>query len=269
MAATPEAAQPARPQHIRPRVLAGSRRRTVLTIGVAAALVLLGAVGYRAVTGLSRQGPGPVLTAVSGCAGLEQTTGRLNQLNGSSLVIKTASGQPVTVTTTASTLVSRSGPLLNEITDGASVMVHGPRSGGRIAAVFVTVGPPFSTVGSPGFGSVKGTVSDAHSAGFTVVTSSGTRVPVTTSRDTLVIVPHASLSQLPHGVTVFAVGHAGPHGMLSAQAVTAVSQLPPGVPPGVHAPAGAHLHISVHVHVGGHVHGCSPGAIAAALAAGG
>ena len=114
-----------------------------------------------------------------------------------------------------------------------------------------------------------GRVSDASSAGFTVVTSGGTRVRVTTSGDTLVVVPHASLGQLQHGATIFAVGHAGPDGTLSAQAVAAVSQLPPGVPAGVHPPAGAHLHISVHAHVGGHGPGCSPSAIAAALLPGG
>jgi hypothetical protein len=121
-------------------------------------------------------------------------------------------------------------------------------------------------VTSAGFAPVRGTVSDASSAGFTLVTSTGTRVPVTTSGDTLVIVPHASLGQLRHGATIFAIGHAGPDGTLSARAIAAVTQLPPGAPPGLHAPAGAHLHISVHMHVRGPVHGCSPSAIVAALA---
>jgi hypothetical protein len=250
-AATPEAALPARPRHTRPRVLAGPRRRTMLAASAAAALVLLGAVGYGAITALTRHAPGTVLTAVSGCAGLEQAEGTLEQVNGSSLVIKTASGQPVTVTTTASTFVSMSGALLNDITDGASVDVRGHSSGGTIAAAIVTVGPPFSTVNPPGFVPVQGTVSDASTAGFTLVTSSGTRVPVTTSGDTLVVVPHASLGQLQADATIFALGHAGPHGTLSAKAVAAVSQLPPGV------------------HVGGRVRGCSPASIAAALVSGG
>jgi hypothetical protein len=123
-------------------------------------------------------------------------------------------------------------------------------------------------VTSPGFVPVEGTVSNASSAGFTV-TSGGTRVPVTTSGDTLVVVPHASLRQLRHGATIFAVGHPGPDGTLSAQAMAAVSQLPPGVPYGMHAPAGAHLRVSVHAHIGGHVHDCSPSAIAAGLLPGG
>ena len=88
---------------------------------------------------------------------------------------------------------------------------------------------------------------------------------MTTSGDTLVVVPHASLGQLQHGATIFAVGHAGPDGTLSAQAVAAVSQLPPGTPPGMFALPGAHLHISVHARAGGHLPGCSPTAIAAAL----
>ncbi len=180
-AAAPEAAQPARPRHTRPRVLAGPWRRAMLVAGsAAAALVLL--VGVGEVTGyvhvhLSGPGTGTALTAVTGCSLLEQADGTLEQVNGTSLVVKTASGQPVTVTTTPSTFVSMSGPLLSDITDGASVMVRGHSSGGTIAAAIVTVGPPFSAVNPPGFVPVRGTVSGAGSAGFTLVTSSGTRVP--------------------------------------------------------------------------------------------
>ena len=170
----------------------------------AAALVLL--VGVGAVTGLVHvhlSGPGTqtALTAVTGCTQLEQADGTLEQVNGSSLVIKTASGQPVTVTTTATTFVSMSGPLLGDITDGASVMVRGHSSGGTIAAAIVTVGQPFSAVNPPGFVPVQGTVADASTAGFTLVTSGGTRVPVTTSGGTLVVVPHASPGQLQAGAS--------------------------------------------------------------------
>jgi Domain of unknown function (DUF5666) len=277
-AATPEPAQPARPgglRHTRPRGLAGLRGRAVLAAGLAAALVLLAAAGYGAsrfvhiTFGTGGTGAETVLTAVNGCAGLEQAAGTLEQVNGTSLVVKTASGQPVTVTTTASTFVSMSGALRRDITDGASVTVRGTRSGGTTEAVIVTVGSPSSAVTSTNFVPVRGTVSDASPAGFTLVTSAGTRVPVTTSADTLVVVPHASLGQLQHGATVFAVGHAGPDGTLSARAVAAVTQLPPGVPAGLHGPAHVHLHISVHVSARGHVHGCSPSAIATALALGG
>ena len=198
-AAAPEAAQPARPRHTRPRFLAGPRRRTVLAASAAAALVLLAAGGYGATTALTRHAPGTVLTAVGGCAALKEAEGTLERVNGTSLVIKTASGQPVTVTTTASTFVNMSGPLLSDITDGAPVVVHGPSSGGTIAAAIVAVGPPFSGTAAapPGMVTVQGTVSDASTAGFTVVTSGGTRVPVTTSGDTLVIVRNVGLGGLP------------------------------------------------------------------------
>jgi len=153
--------------------------------------------------------------------------------------------------------VSMSGPLLSEIRDGAPVMVRGHSSGGTIEAVIVTVGQPFSAVNPSGFVPVKGTVSDASTAGFTLVTSGGTRVPVTTSGDTLVIVPHASLGQLRDGATIFALGHAGPHGTLSAQAVSQVSQFP----------SASGLHLGLHSKVS--VRSCSPAAIAAALVPGG
>jgi hypothetical protein len=252
-AATPQAAQPAQPRHTRLRVLAGPRRRAVLAAGVAAALVLLGAVGYGASNfihitfGAAGSGAGTALAAVSGCAGLEQASGTLEQVNGTSLVIKAASGQPVTVTTTATTFVGMSGALLSDITDGASVMVRGSRSDGTIKAAIVTVGQPFSAVNPPGFVPVQGTVSDASAAGFTLVTSSRTRIPVTTSGGTRVVIPHASLGQLQAGATVFALGHAGPDGTLSAKAVAAVSQVRSGA------------------HIGVPVKDCSPSSIDEAL----
>jgi hypothetical protein len=234
-AAAAEAAQPARPRRTARRAAKGPWRRAMLVAGsAAAALVLL--VGIGAVTGyvhvhvdLPGHGTGPALTAVTGCTQLEQADGTLAQVTGDSLVIKTASGQPVTVTTTASTLVAMSGPLLSDITDGASVMVRGGYSSdGTIAAAIVTVGPPFSAVNRPGFVPVQGTVSDASTAGFTLVTSGGTRIAVTTSSDTLVVVTHASLSQLQAGTSIFAVGQAGPDGTLSARGVAAITQLASG-----------------------------------------
>ena len=232
-AAAPETAQPARPRRTGRRVPAGPWRRAMLVAGsAAAALVLL--VGVGEVTGVvhvsfGNNGTEPVLTAVTGCSQLEQADGTLEQVNGNSLVIKTASGQPVTVTTTATTFVSMSGALLGDITDGASVMVRGSRSDGTIKAAIVTVGQPFSAVNPPRFVPVQGTVADPGTAGFTLVTSSGTRIPVTTSGSTLVVMPHASLGQLQPGATIFALGHARPDGTLSARAVAAVSDRPPGL----------------------------------------
>jgi Domain of unknown function (DUF5666) len=250
-AAAPEAAQPARPRRTGQRVPKGPWRRAMLLAGsAAAALVLL--VGIGTVTGyvhISGPSTDTALTAVTGCTQLEQADGTLEQVNGSSLVIRTASGQPVTVTTTATTFVSMSGALLGDITDGASVMVRGSSSDGTIKAAIVTVGQPFSAVNPPGFVPVQGTVSDASTAGFTLVTSGGTRVPVTTSSDTLVVVPHASPDQLQAGASIFAVGHAGPDGTLSASGVAAVSQLPSGP------------------HIGVSVKDCSPSSITEALGA--
>ena len=255
-AAAPETAQPARPPRAGQRVLAGPWRHVMLAVGGAAAALVL-VVGVGAVTGLVHvhlSGPGTetALTAVTGCTQLEQADGTLEQVNGSSLVIKTASGQPVTVTTTPTTFVSMSGALLDDIADGASVVVHGYSSDGTIAAAIVTVGPPSSAVNPSGFVVVQGTVSNASTAGFTVVTSSGTRVPVTTSGDTLVVIPHASLGQLQAGATIFALGQAGLDGTLSARAVAAVSQLP-------QLPPGLHLNVSVK--------NCSPSSIVDALGA--
>jgi hypothetical protein len=254
-AAAPEAAQPVQPPRARPRVLAGHRRRTFLAASVAAAVVLLGGVGYGASSfihitfGTAGTGARTALTAVGGCASLKMAEGTLEQVTGgSSLVIRTASGQPVTVTTTASTFVSMSGPLPGDITDGASVMVRGRSSDGTIAAAFVTVGRPFSAVNPQGFVPVQGTVSDASTAGFTLVTAGGARIPVTTSGSTLVIVPHASLGQLQAGATIFALGHARPDGALAARAVAGVVQ-----------PLSAgHLSVSFR--------SCSPSSIAEALA---
>jgi Domain of unknown function (DUF5666) len=231
-AAAPEPAQPAWPRRTRQRGPAPWRRAMLVAASAAAALVLLGGIG--ALTGavhvhLSGSSTRtPALTSVSGCSQLEEANGTLEQVNGSSLIIQTASGGPVTVTTTPSTFVSMSGALLSDITDGASVMVRGHRSNGTIRAAIVTVGQPFSAVNPAGFVPLQGTVSDASAGGFTLVTSAGTRVPVTTSGGTLVVVPHASPGQLQTGTAIFALGNAGPDGTLSATAVAAVSQLPHG-----------------------------------------
>lgn len=251
VAAAPETAQPARPRRTRTRVLAGGWQRAMLVAGsAAAALALL--VGLGEVAGVvhvhfGNNGAETVLTAVTGCSQLEQADGTLEQVNGSSLVIKAASGQPVTVTTTATTLVSMSGPLRSDIADGASVMVRGSRSGGTITAAIVTVGQPYSAVNPTGFVGVQGTVADASTGGFTLVTASGTRTPVATSSDTLVVIPHASPGDLRAGSTIFALGHAGPDGTLSARAVAAVSQLRPGA------------------HIGVSVKDCSPRSIGQAI----
>jgi anti-sigma factor RsiW len=228
----PETHQPARPRHTGPRVPAKAWRRTALVTGSAAAALFLFA-GVGEVTGfvhIHLNGPGSqtTLTSVTGCTQLRQANGTFRQLDGSSLVITTVSGQQVTVTTTPSTFVSVSGPLLADITDGSQVTVHGSQSGATFTAAIVTVGQPTGTVNSPGSVPVQGTVTDVGHGGFTLVTSSGSRIPVTTTGDTLVVIPHASLHQLQAGTTIFAIGQAGPDGTLAAKGVAAVSQLRSG-----------------------------------------
>jgi hypothetical protein len=265
-AVAPQVAPPAWPRQAGPQVLAGARRRTKSAASVAAALVLLGGASYGAAAALTRHAAGAgaagtktttrtgtqatALTAVSGCAGLKQADGTLEQVNGSSLVIKTASGQSVTVTTTASTMASISAAPLSDITDGATVTVVGQSSDGTIAANGVNVGSPFGQPVSgtptfrllPGMAGAYGTASDVSTAGFTVVTPSGTRVPVTTSGGTVVRVFHASLSQLQAGGSTIAAGYVGPGGALSA---IVVLQLPSGL--------AGHMHLNLG--------GCTPTSI--------
>jgi hypothetical protein len=235
VAATPEAARPPLPRRTGLAALTGPGRRAMLAASAAAALLLAGG-GYGLTVAFTGHATGPAgagtttaaLTAVNGCAGLVQASGTLAQVTGTSLVITTASGQPVTVTTSPSTMVSESGAPLSDITDGASVIVAGPESGGTIAAQHVQIvaavqrGIPETP---PGIVAVHGTVADASTGGFTVVTSTGTRVPVTTSSETEVGLFDPSLSQLQTGANTIAVGHASPAGTLTA---IAVLQPPPG-----------------------------------------
>jgi len=233
----PQAPQPALPRHTRRRVLPRPVRHAMLAVGsAAAALVLFVVIGSAAglvhvhFSGGSGGGTETTLTAVTGCAQLEQGSGTLERVNGSSVIIKAASGQLVTVTTTAATRIAASGALLSDITDGAAVTVAGTSSDGAIAAGLVLVGDKTS-LNIPGTAVAQGTVSDASTAGFTVVTSAGTRVPVTTSDGTHVTVTHASLAMLQAGGSTLVVGHAGPNGTLSALGIVQ----PPGWPAGAHA----------------------------------
>jgi len=95
-------------------------------------------------------------------------------------------------------------------------------------------------------------VADAGASGFTLVTSGGTRIPVTTSATTLVIVPSVRRDQLRSGTAIFAIGSAGPNGTLSARAVAAVTQFSSGA-----------AHLSIHTSV----KDCSPSSIDHAILA--
>lgn len=239
-AETAEVPGPARPRRTGRRVLAGPwRRAMVVAVSAAAALVLLVVIGIAAgLVHVHLSGPGSgsrtgtTLTSVSGCARLEQAAGTLERVSGADVVIKTAGGRLVTVTTTAATRLTASGALLGDVTDGAAVTVAGVSSAGTIAADYVVVGG-HPSLAVPGVVTVRGTVSDAGAAGFTVVTSAGTRVPVTTSGATVVTVSDASLGQLRDGASTMALGYAGPDGTLSALAVLQ----PPGWPAGAHVTA--------------------------------
>lgn len=249
-AAAPEAAPPAPPRS-RPRALAGPRRRTILAASAAAAVLVLAGVGYGLTGVLTRHAPGAVLTAVSGCNGLRLGAGTLEQVNGSSLVLKMAGGRPVAVTTTPSTKVSVAGPLRRDITDGATVVVLGPRSGQTIAAASVTITSSLRglSVSPPsGWVAAIGTVSDAGPAGFTVVTPGGGRVPVTTSGSTFVNVSQASLGQLKAGALTVVVGRPAADGTLAAAGL--LQQSP-----------GSGIQVQFHIRLSG----CPPASLAAAL----
>jgi hypothetical protein len=233
----PEVPTPALPRVSGPRVPGGSRRRGTLVASAAASLVLIGGASYGATALLTGHAPGTAktgakpaaLTAVAGCAAVRQADGTLTQVNDNSLVIKTGSGQSVTVTTTGSTKLSMSEAPLSDITDGTSVIVTGHGSAAAIAADDVSVeSPPPGPFGArgkailelpPGIVGARGTVADASAAGFTVVTSDGTRVQVTISSRTDVRIPRASLSQLQVGAPSIAVGYPEQDGSLSALVV--------------------------------------------------
>jgi Domain of unknown function (DUF5666) len=243
----------------------GPGRRRLLVIAVAAAGILaIGGASYGLTAGLGGSGPpagapkangsrgtGAGLTAVSGCPGLEATSGTLDRVNGASLVLKTAGAAAVTVTASASTNVARQVTgSISDVADGAQVIVHGTGSDGTIAAQNISIavlpklpGPPHhghrrglirTGRGAVGQGGIAiGTVADASTGSFTVVMPGGLRAPVTTSGSTTVLtLASASLSQLQAGDLVVAVGSAAPDGALAAATIEQGTQLPQVIPRG-------------------------------------
>ena len=226
---------------LRPRAGA-DRRPGRAVVATAAALVLVaGAVSY----GLTRESGGdrnlgPVsaagLTGVNGCSGLVAALGRVKETNGASLVIRTPGGQPVRVTTSATTAVSRAVTgSVSAITDGGLVFVRGIYSRGMIAARSISVGVtptlPVLRFGrrrharAPWIGA--GTVQDASAGSFILIVPGGARVPVTVSGSaTVFTLARADLSQLRAGDYVVAVGKAGPGGSLAATTVEEGKPLP-------------------------------------------
>jgi hypothetical protein len=256
-ATAPEMVPPAQPSPARPHGPGRPRRRAALLASAAAALVVLGGIGYGATAILTRHTNDTVLTAVTGCSGYKLAAGTLQQVNGTSFVIKTADGQRVTVTTTGSTVVSVAGPLLSDITNGKRVIVLGHSSGGSVAAASVTVTSSLRrlTVSPPpGWVVVRGTARDTTASGFTVVASGGTIVPVTTTASTFVVDRNAGVTQLRTGVSVVAVGHAASDRTLSAAGVLQQRIVP--------QPSGGQFQ----VHLNMQARGCSPAALAVAVA---
>lgn len=230
--------------------------RHVLVAAAAAVVVVAGGTAYGLTAGLTAGtgGTAPAaagLTAVNGCSELVGTSGTLEQVNGTSLVVNTPGGPTVTVTTTPSTKLVReiTGPL-SAITDGAQVIVHGTGANETITAQNVSVGVTVNVPKPPGGlpklpnlpgrsappkpdirhprtpGTATGTVADASAGRFTLIQPGGTRLTVITSSATVFTMVRASLSQFQTGQYVVAVGTQGPGGTLAATTVEQGSFLP-------------------------------------------
>lgn len=232
-----------------PRGLRGRRRAW---LAAAAAVVLLGGVGYGVVRSVGSGHPatrtGAALTA-TGCSSLKAVGGTLTSASGSTLTIKAADGDPVTVTTSQETTVLREVTgSLGDITDGVSVTVFGTNSGGRIDAKSVALrsGAAVSQVKppdapgrhgglSPRLGVASGTVTDVTGSGFTVEEADGSTIEVITSAATTVLtLVKSSIGQLKSGSLTSAVGDPGPNGTLAAtmveQDALAAAPVPPSPP---------------------------------------
>jgi hypothetical protein len=229
------------------------RRRRVVMAAAAAVVLVAGGTWYGLTAGLGGAGrpAGAVneLTAVKGCPGLAATSGTLERVPGTRLVLKTPGGEPVTVTTSAQTTISRQvAGRVSDITDGASVIVFGAGSRGGIAARRIMIGmPPGLSSGpapardrqghapgrprqrrsaAPGDGAV-GRVTDASAGRFTVVMPGGFRVRVTTSGSTTVYAQAAAtVGQFRAGGFVVAVGSVKAGGALAAATVEQGAGLP-------------------------------------------
>jgi hypothetical protein len=232
----------------------GGRRAHRLAAVAAAALLLAGGTAYGLTAGLGNSAaPAPHhtmttgLTTVSGCVSVKIAMGTLEQIHGTTLVLRTLNGQRQIVTTSSRTKVTMFRAPLSSIADGERASVFGTRSPGKVAAQGVITGlAGHSTfrVSPASLTAFTGTVTQATRGGFVLVTSTGTHVPVTTSSRTNVMVFRASLSRLQIGAGVLAVGHPGPAGTLAAFSVLSVP----------HLPNPAHFQFI-------QPHGCSPSAI--------
>lgn len=237
----------------RSRELRQRQRRRQAVIAAAAAVVLAAGgtwYGLSAGPGAAGRPAGAVseIAAVNGCRGLAATSGTLEQVTGTSLVLKTPGGGSVTVTVPASANVSRQvAGTAGDITDGAYVIVFGTGSRSGIAALHIMTGtlPELSSGSAPprgrqghapahprqrrsaaAGGVAAGRVTGARAGGFTVI-EGGFGVRVTISGSTTVYT-HASVTagQLQPGTFVVAVGAAKAGGALVAATVQQGAGLP-------------------------------------------
>jgi Domain of unknown function (DUF5666) len=243
------------------------RRRALITAAAAAAVLAASGTTWGLTSGRT-----PVvkagLTAVTGCPGLAATSGLLQQINGTTLVVQAPDGHDVTVTTSSATAVrAEVTGSVSDIADGTQVLVHGTPQGNTLAAqsVIVNLGAllpqrpspgkrPAPPTANPGPGIAKGIVSDVHAGEFTVTQPLGRRVQVTTSGTTTVdTMVASSVGHLTTGVHVIVVGHSEADGTLAASTVEQGATLP-----------------SVQMVPGKSATGtCDPSAVASALAFGG
>jgi hypothetical protein len=224
------------------RPVAGRPRRRAFVAAAAAALLVIGGGSYGLTVALDGGGARPAtdarpttlaagLTAVNGCSTLAGASGLLEQVNGSDLVIKTTNGQSVPITTSPATNIGReSRGSVDDIRNGAPIVVGGTESNGTIAASTVGVGaigtqklrtpPPSKPSGGSKASLAAGTVTDANTKGFTMVEADGTDVAVTTGSSTWVVTLSAvNVDQLQVGEFTVALGTPTPAGTLAASRI--------------------------------------------------
>jgi hypothetical protein len=236
----------------RSRALRQSQRRwQAVTAGAAAAILVAAGISYGLTAWPGGAGhPAAAankLTAVNGCPGLAAASGMLERVKGSSLVLKTPGGGPATVITSASSTLRRQVTgTVGDITTGTHVIVAGTGSGGGIAARSIIIGPPprlhsppptHLRHGHPSHpgprrspvpgGRADGKVTDVSTGSFTLLTSGGFHIRVTTSGSTTVYTQATStVSQLRAGQFTIAVGKARPDGTLAAASVEQGNLIP-------------------------------------------
>jgi hypothetical protein len=218
-------------------------RRAVLAAAAAVAILLVTVYGL---TSVPRDTNAPVAagdsnpTAVAAaltstdCSEVKVAAGTLESVNGSSLVLRTASGTAVTVSTSDSTTITRQVKGgLSDVANGKTVVIQGDgtQAGDTITATSVAIMPSSVDLpdGPEGLdlgkmlaqrGHASGTMADAGSDGFTVVRGDGSRVRIATSPSTKVIKQvTATVGELEKGEFTTAVGSPDDKGTLRATTV--------------------------------------------------